>query len=75
MTEGVIAALRHKKVGDPVQKWIYIVSKVETDKATDGRGVLLDGVLLHIGVAEGDGIPVGQLLAIIGKERGCFQSL
>ncbi|MCB0840300.1 MAG: E3 binding domain-containing protein, partial [Bacteroidetes bacterium] len=66
MTEGVIAAW-HKKVGDPVQNG-DLLAEVETDKATMDVESFFDGVLLHIGVAEGDGIPVGQLLAIIGKK-------
>ena len=66
MTEGVIADW-HKKVGDPVQNG-DLLAEVETDKATMDVESFFDGVLLHIGVAEGDGIPVGQLLAIIGKK-------
>ena len=66
MTEGVIAAW-HKKVGDPVESG-DLLAEIETDKATMDLESFFDGVLLHIGVADGDGIPVGELLAIIGEK-------
>lgn len=66
MTEGVIAAW-HAKVGDSVSAG-DVLAEVETDKATMDVESYFDGVLLHIGVAEGDGIPVGALLAIIGEK-------
>lgn len=66
MTEGVIAAW-HKKVGDEVSSG-DLLAEIETDKATMDLESFFDGVLLHIGVAEGDGIPVGELLAIIGDK-------
>ncbi|MEZ4775756.1 MAG: pyruvate dehydrogenase complex dihydrolipoamide acetyltransferase [Bacteroidia bacterium] len=66
MTEGVIAAW-HKKVGDSVSNG-DLLAEVETDKATMDLESFFDGVLLYVGVEEGNGIPVGALLAIIGKQ-------
>ncbi|MEM6262720.1 MAG: pyruvate dehydrogenase complex dihydrolipoamide acetyltransferase [Bacteroidota bacterium] len=66
MTEGVIAAW-HKQVGDEVEN-SELLAEIETDKATMDFESPFDGVLLHIGVKEGDGIPVGSLLAIIGEK-------
>lgn len=66
MTEGVIAAW-HKKVGDSVSNG-DLLAEVETDKATMDLESFFDGVLLYVGVEEGNGIPVGALLAIIGKK-------
>lgn len=65
MTDGVIAAW-HKKVGDTVKAG-ELLAEVETDKATMEMEAFYDGVLLHIGVEKGAGIPVGALMAIIGK--------
>ena len=64
MTEGVIAAW-HVKVGDKVSSG-DLLAEVETDKATMDVESFFDGTVLHIGVAEGNGIPVGDLLVIIG---------
>lgn len=66
MTEGVIAAW-HKKVGESVAAG-DLLAEIETDKATMDLESFYDGILLHIGVAEGDGIPVGDLLVIIGEK-------
>ena len=66
MTEGVIAAW-HVKVGDTVQSG-DLLAEVETDKATMDVESFFEGTVLHIGVAEGDGIPVGELLTIIGEK-------
>ncbi|MCL4145276.1 UNVERIFIED_CONTAM: hypothetical protein GTU68_024334 [Idotea baltica] len=66
MTEGVIAAW-HKKVGESVAAG-DLLAEIETDKATMDLESFFDGILLHIGVAEGDGIPVGDLLVIIGEK-------
>ncbi|MEZ4826507.1 MAG: pyruvate dehydrogenase complex dihydrolipoamide acetyltransferase [Bacteroidia bacterium] len=73
MTEGVIAAW-HKKVGDAVSSG-DLLAEIETDKATMDFEAFFDGVLLHIGVEEGNGIPVGALLAIIGKQGEDVSSL
>ncbi|MEM6767066.1 MAG: pyruvate dehydrogenase complex dihydrolipoamide acetyltransferase [Bacteroidota bacterium] len=66
MTEGVIAAW-HKQVGEDVSSG-DLLAEIETDKATMDLESFFDGKLLHIGVEEGKGIPVGELLAIIGEE-------
>lgn len=66
MTEGVIAAW-HVKVGDTVSSG-DLLAEVETDKATMDVESFYDGKILHIGVNEGDGIPVGNLLVVIGEE-------
>jgi pyruvate dehydrogenase E2 component (dihydrolipoamide acetyltransferase) len=73
MTEGVIAAW-HVKVGDTVSNG-DLLAEVETDKATMDVESFFDGKVLHIGVAEGDGIPVGELLVVIGEEGEDVSSL
>jgi pyruvate dehydrogenase E2 component (dihydrolipoamide acetyltransferase) len=65
MEEGVIAAW-HKKVGDKVKNG-DLLAEIETDKATMDFESPFEGVLLHIGVEEGEALAVGKLLAIIGK--------
>ena len=45
-----------------------ILAEIETDKATMEFESFHEGVLLHIGVQEGEGAPVDTLLAIIGEE-------
>ncbi|MQP23975.1 pyruvate dehydrogenase [Flavobacterium sp. LMO8] len=66
MTEGVVASWL-KKVGDTI-KTGDILAEIETDKATMEFEAFYDGVLLHIGIQEGQSAPVDSLLAIIGKE-------
>ena len=73
MEEGVIAAW-HKKVGDEVSSG-DLLTEIETDKATMDFESPEDGVLLHIGVEEGKGIPVGSLLAIIGEKGEDISSI
>jgi pyruvate dehydrogenase E2 component (dihydrolipoamide acetyltransferase) len=65
MTEGVIAAW-NKKVGDTVKKG-DVLADIETDKATMELESYQDGVLLHIGTANGGKLQVNDLMAIIGK--------
>ena len=64
MTEGVVANWL-KKVGDSI-KTGDILAEIETDKATMEFESFHDGVLLHIGIQEGQSAPVDSLLAIIG---------
>jgi len=64
MTEGVVATWL-KKVGDSI-KTGDILAEIETDKATMEFESFHDGVLLHIGIQEGQSAPVDSLLAIIG---------
>ncbi len=66
MEEGVVASW-HKQIGEQVSSG-DLLAEIETDKATMDFESPEDGVLLHIGVEEGNGIPVGSLLAIIGKK-------
>jgi pyruvate dehydrogenase E2 component (dihydrolipoamide acetyltransferase) len=73
MTEGVVATWL-KKVGDKVQTG-DILAEIETDKATMEFESFHDGVLLHIGINEGETAPVDTLLAIIGKEGEDITSL
>ena len=66
MTEGVVATWL-KKVGDTIKSG-DILAEIETDKATMEFESFHDGVLLHIGIHEGESAPVDSLLAIIGKQ-------
>ncbi|PQJ31921.1 pyruvate dehydrogenase complex dihydrolipoamide acetyltransferase [Nonlabens arenilitoris] len=66
MEEGVVAAWL-KNVGDKVEEG-DILAEIETDKATMEFESFQSGVLLHIGVQEGETAPVDQLLCIIGEE-------
>lgn len=66
MTEGVVATWL-KKVGDTVKEG-DILAEIETDKATMEFESFHSGVLLHIGIQEGESAPVDSLLAIIGKQ-------
>ncbi|MCS6894599.1 MAG: pyruvate dehydrogenase complex dihydrolipoamide acetyltransferase [Bacteroidia bacterium] len=65
MTEGVIARWL-KKVGDPVKPG-DLLAEIETDKATMEFESPVGGILLHIGAEEGKPIPIGAVIAIIGK--------
>ena len=58
MEEGVIATWL-KKVGDDVKSG-DILAEVETDKATMELESYDDGILLHIGVKDGDSVPVEE---------------
>jgi len=66
MEEGVVAQWL-KKVGDKIEEG-DILAEIETDKATMEFESFHDGVLLHIGVQEGETSPVDKLLAIIGEQ-------
>ncbi|MDG1477844.1 MAG: pyruvate dehydrogenase complex dihydrolipoamide acetyltransferase [Vicingaceae bacterium] len=73
MTEGVVAKW-HKKVGDKVAGG-DLLADIETDKATMEFESFEDGVLLHIGIAEGGSAPVDEVLAIIGDKGADFETL
>ncbi|QXP72376.1 pyruvate dehydrogenase complex dihydrolipoamide acetyltransferase [Tenacibaculum sp. AHE15PA] len=73
MEEGVVASWL-KNVGDKVEEG-DILAEIETDKATMEFESFHEGVLLHIGVQEGEGAPVDSLLAIIGEEGEDITSL
>lgn len=66
MTEGTVATWL-KKVGDTIKEG-DILAEIETDKATMEFESFNSGVLLHIGIQEGESAPIDSLLAIIGKE-------
>ena len=66
MEEGVIAGWL-KKVGDDIKSG-DILAEVETDKATMELESYDDGFLLHIGVNDGDSVPVDGVIAIIGEK-------
>ncbi len=73
MEEGVVAQWL-KNVGDKVEEG-DILAEIETDKATMEFESFHEGVLLHIGVQEGETAPVDSLLAIIGDEGEDFAAL
>lgn len=73
MQEGTIAAWL-KKTGDEVKSG-EIIAEVETDKATMELESYEDGVLLYIGVEEGDSVPVDGVIAIIGEKGADFETL
>ncbi|WP_103071059.1 pyruvate dehydrogenase complex dihydrolipoamide acetyltransferase [Aquimarina sediminis] len=64
MEEGTVATWL-KKIGDTVEEG-DILAEIETDKATMEFESFYNGVLLHIGIEEGQTAPVDALLAIIG---------
>ena len=73
MTEGVVAKW-HKNVGDKISEG-DLLAEIETDKATMEFESFQEGVLLHIGVAEGSKAPVDSILAILGDEGEDISSL
>ena len=66
MTEGVVAKW-HVKVGDTVKEGM-LLAEIETDKATMDFEAFpgQEGVLLHIGIADGQMAPVDSLLCVLG---------
>ena len=66
MEEGTVATWL-KKVGDKIEEG-DILAEIETDKATMEFESFNEGVLLHIGIEEGQTAKVDVLLAIIGEE-------
>ncbi|GCD79175.1 pyruvate dehydrogenase complex dihydrolipoamide acetyltransferase [Schleiferia thermophila] len=66
MTEGTVAKW-HKKEGDKVKEG-DLLAEIETDKATMEFESFQEGVLLYIGVNEGETAPVDSILAILGEE-------
>lgn len=73
MTEGVVSKW-HKKVGDAV-KTGELLADIETDKATMEFESFQEGVLLHIGVAEGAAAKVDSILAVLGKKGEDIKAL
>ena len=68
MQEGTIAHWL-KKPGDEVKKG-DILAEVETDKATMELEAYDSGVLEQILVQEGETVPIGQKIAVIGSGAG-----
>ena len=66
MEEGTVATWL-KKIGDKIVEG-DILAEIETDKATMEFESFHEGILLHIGVQEGETTKVDNLLAIIGKK-------
>ncbi|WP_341662418.1 dihydrolipoamide acetyltransferase family protein [Blattabacterium cuenoti] len=66
MKEGTVIKW-NKKIGDKVSEG-DILAEIETDKATQDFEIDISGVLLFIGVREGETARVNDVLAIIGKE-------
>ncbi|WP_421750236.1 pyruvate dehydrogenase complex dihydrolipoamide acetyltransferase [Croceimicrobium sp.] len=66
MEEGTVAKW-HKQIGDKVEEG-DLLAEIETDKATMEFEAFQEGVLLHIGVEEGNTAPVDSILAILGEE-------
>ena len=66
MEEGVIAKWNVEE-GDKVSSG-DVIAEVETDKATMEVEVFDDGTILKILAHEGDAIPLGGLMAVVGEE-------
>lgn len=66
MEEGTVTTWL-KKVGDKIVEG-DILAEIETDKATMEFESFYEGILLHIGVQEGETTKVDELLAIIGEK-------
>ena len=66
MTEGVVAKW-HDKIGDQITEGM-LLAEIETDKATMDFEAFpgQEGVLLYVGVQEGQTAPVDAILAILG---------
>ena len=73
MEEGTVASWL-KNIGDKVEEG-DILAEIETDKATMEFESFYEGVLLHIGVQEGESAKVDSLLTIIGPEGTDVSSL
>ncbi len=66
MEEGTVASWL-KNIGDKIEEG-DILAEIETDKATMEFESFYEGVLLYIGVGEGESAKVDSLLTIIGPE-------
>ncbi len=67
MVEGTVAKW-HKQIGDKVNEG-DLLAEIETDKATMDFEAFQEGVLLHIGVDEGQTAPVDSILAVLGEKN------
>ena len=66
MEEGTVASWL-KNIGDNVEEG-DILAEIETDKATMEFESFYEGVLLYVGIAEGESAKVDSLLSIIGPK-------
>ena len=66
MEEGTVASWL-KNIGDKIEEG-DILAEIETDKATMEFESFYEGVLLYIGVGEGESAKVDSLLTIIGPQ-------
>ncbi len=73
MTEGTIVAW-HKKEGDMVKAG-DVLAEVETDKATMDLEAYEEGMLLYVGVKEGQAVAVDAVIAVIGEKGANFKVL
>ncbi len=73
MEEGVVAKWLIN-VGDKIEEG-DILAEIETDKAVMEFESFHEGVLLHIGLKEGESAKVDSLLAIIGEKGEDFSAL
>ena len=73
MEEGVVAKWL-VSIGDKISEG-DILAEIETDKATMEFESFHDGILLHIGINEGETAEVDTLLAIIGEENEDISSI
>lgn len=73
MQEGTISAWL-KKEGDEIKSG-DILAEVETDKATMELESYEDGILLHIGVNEGDSVEIDGVIAVIGEKGADYETL
>src|SRR3954451_20742772 len=65
MTEGVLRKW-HRKEGDKVAPG-DVIAEVETDKATMDYEAFDQGVLLKLLIKDGETVPVGTPIAILGQ--------
>ena len=75
MNEGVVAKW-HAKIGDQITEGM-LLAEIETDKATMDFEAFpgQEGVLLYVGVQEGQTAPVDAILAILGAAGEDFSAL
>ncbi len=73
MEEGTLVSWL-KKVGDKINSG-DIIAEVETDKATMELEAYEDGTLLHLGISEGEAVPVDGIIAVIGEEGSNIEAL
>ncbi len=66
MTEGTVVRW-FKQVGDPVERG-EIIAEIETDKANVELEAFESGTLLKLVAGEGDLVPVGDVIALLGEK-------